>query len=63
MFLYNFFVCHSTYSYRLHMLQQNMFPPTFQSSMVVAMDIYQDLGLEAMQGQGHLPPLLINLAT
>ena len=63
MFLYNFFVCHSTYSYRLHMSQRNMFPPTFQSSMVVAMDVYQDLGLEVMQGQGHTPPLLINLAT
>jgi hypothetical protein len=32
--------------------------------MVVVMDVYPDLGLEAVQGQGYPPPLLIsNLAT
>ena len=50
--------------FRLHMSQQSLFPPTFPSSMVVVMDVYLDLGLEAVQGQGYPPPFLIsNLAT
>ena len=49
--------------FRLHMSQQSLLPPTFLSSMVVVMDIYLDLGLEAVQGQGYPPPFLIsNLA-
>jgi len=45
------------YSFRLCMLQRNLFCPMFLSLMVVVMDVYLDLGLEGMQGQGS--PLLL----